>query len=370
MKMKRILPEFDGSGSLLIGIPIYIMALLLFAFPLNLCAQVDVVSPYRLVINVDGYNMELPYERSHPLDTYDAGIDRGIVVCHGSSRNSDDYYARMLTAASMEIPDQSPNTIIIAPQFLIEDDINYHSLGPEILFWSSGWRQGHKSLDTVGNPRPARISSFGVIDFILDKFADNSVFPNLSHIVVIGHSAGGQVVQRYAAGSQKETELAYTGILFRYIVANPSSYVYFNGERRIAGFLDQFEIPADTCSGTYNEYRYGLEDLNSYMTGTGIPTILAQYPVRDVVYLLGDQDTGSSGLDVTCPANLEGIHRYERGTIFFNYIQYFFSSEILDYQSKVIVPGVGHSSTAMFQSVEGRGVTFEAFTPIHDWRLH
>ena len=46
------------------------------------------------------------------------------------------------------------------------------------------------------------ISSFEVIDQIISHIAEPDLFPNLATIVVAGHSAGGQHVNRYAAGTR------------------------------------------------------------------------------------------------------------------------------------------------------------------------
>ena len=59
---------------------------------------------------------------------------------------------------------------------------------------------------------------------------------------LLGHSAGGQFTNRYAAGGAAEAMLAPTrpDLAFRYVVANPSSYLYFSAERAKAGTLDEF----------------------------------------------------------------------------------------------------------------------------------
>ena len=80
-------------------------------------------------------------------------------------------------------------------------------------------------------PGPAPISSFEVIDVILARLADRARFPDLRRVVVAGHSGGGQMVQRYAVVGHGEAALTAAGIAVRYVVANPSSYLYFSAER-------------------------------------------------------------------------------------------------------------------------------------------
>ena len=172
--------------------------------------------------------------------------------------------------------------------------------------------------------------------------------------MVAGHSAGGQYVHRYAAGNQ--TEQSIGGIAVRYIVANPSSYLYLGAERAVPGALDSFRVPdAGSCPG-YNEWHYGLENLNQYMSAVPIEDIRSQLVARDVVYLLGDADSLSSNLDRSCAAMLQGAYRYVRGLTLFNYMETYYPGH--RHLAKV-VHGVGHSSRSMFVSDEGRAELFE-----------
>ncbi len=90
----------------------------------------------------------------------------------------------------------------------------------------------HRAGRAAATPRaPAPISSFAALDAILAKLADRTLFPDLTTIVVAGHSGGGQVVQRYAILGQGEAAPIAAGIAVRYVVANPSSYAYFSADR-------------------------------------------------------------------------------------------------------------------------------------------
>jgi pimeloyl-ACP methyl ester carboxylesterase len=57
-----------------------------------------------------------------------------------------------------------------------------------------------------------------------------SRYPRLELVTLVGHSSGGQAVQRYALTTKMAVEARV-----RYVVANPSSFAYLNGER----WLDQ-----------------------------------------------------------------------------------------------------------------------------------
>ena len=57
------------------------------------------------------------------------------------------------------------------------------------------------------------------MDSLISHLLSN--FSNLQDIVLVGNSAGGQFVNRYAAGSDQEG-----GGMIRYVVSAPSSYLY------------------------------------------------------------------------------------------------------------------------------------------------
>lgn len=316
---------------------------------------VDTVCPNRVTLNVTG-NLKVPYCSNKLLDNQDLSVRRAVIVIHGTSRNADDYYQYMESAAKKA--GKLNETIILAPQFLREEDIKSRNPGNDVLFWTNdGWKEGDPSLSTSSNPRPAQVSSYDVTNFIMAKLADRNIFPNLQNIVIAGHSAGGQFTNRFAAGSN-EPIVGLTVIPTRYIVANPSSYLYMDENRRVAGTVSQFAIPTDSEKSNcpnYNEYKYGLEKLNSYMLNIGVEKIRSQYAQREVVYLLGENDTNrnSSSLDKDCPAMLQGKQRFERGTFFYNYIQQYYGSAIADKHRKVTVPRVGHSGRDMFNSDQG-----------------
>ena len=80
------------------------------------------------------------------------------------------------------------------------------------------------------------------MDRLLAALDDKARFPALKEIVVAGHSAGGQYVQPTLSA------------LVRYLVANPSSYLYLEPWRPVNG------NPAELCPG-FNKYKYGLDEL-------------------------------------------------------------------------------------------------------------
>ncbi len=122
-----------------------------------------------------------------------------------------------------------------------------------------------------------------------------------------------------------------------------------------------FAIPDANDCANYNEYKYGLENLNKYMKLVGAKSIINQYLSREVIYLLGEEDRCLNAVDLatSCQAIYQGTHRLERGIIYFNYLQHYFGSTILETHAQIIVPGIGHEGRKLFNSEIGKHYLFD-----------
>jgi pimeloyl-ACP methyl ester carboxylesterase len=328
-------------------------ALLLLFVAASICARAaDEVAPHHrpvkeianLRISVAGQGT-LPLYVSADWSNSLPDITRAILILHGRLRNADVYFqsARTAQAAAGEA---GKSTIMIVPQFLAEVDIEAYHLPPDTLRWTlEGWEGGDAAL------APAPASSFEALDAILARLADRRLFPNLRQVVVAGHSGGAQVVQRYAIAGKGELALTRQGIGVRYVVANPSSYAYFNGERPEPSI-------AANCPD-YNHWKYGMEARPDYLAGPPIAALEQAYVARRVIYLLGMLDTNPNhpALDKACMAEAEGPYRYARGHA------YAAAMQIRDggtpNHSVWDVPGVGHDGDKMLTSSCGLKALFD-----------
>ena len=326
------------------------IAVFLITFFTMLQAQFDVGSN-RLFIYQNGDSLGLPYYSNLSLNEVHDDTKLAIVVLHGASRNADDYYDRMYAVVNGVGMD---STIIIAPQFLRTGDLDVHNLSEDVLYWTNttNWTAGYTSGNTSNHNRPFTISSYSIMDTLLYRLAMNN--PILNQMVFVGFSAGGQFVNRYVGGNDVTDRIFQEfNLSMRYIVGSPSSYLYMNDERRIEGTVDQFAVPSG-CSG-YNDYKYGLDDLNNYMSTAGSDSIRIRYSRREVIYLIGGSDNEGT---TDCQSMAQGNHRYERSIIYFNYLQYYFSSEILGRHQHAIIPNIDHDSYNIFNSACGRKALF------------
>lgn len=254
----------------------------------------------------------------------------------------------MTKAAAMA--GKAAETLVIAPRFLEEGDGHTPARGE--FFWNRGadWRAG----DLSSRDTPPRVSSFDIMNRIVARLADARAFPNLSAIVLAGHSAGGQFVQRYAIGQPDDPARDRSPIT--YVVANPSSYLYLDARRPDPRQPGAFAIPSRSACLT-NKFKYGFEQPNSYFKPQPIDDMIARYRARPVIYLLGEADTdpNAKGLSRICAAMAQGTTRFARGNAFMAYMDAFYAPHA---HRLMTVPGVGHSSLRMFQSPVGLAVLF------------
>jgi len=299
-------------------------------------AGVDAISPGRLQLQAG--------EMAVGIGPAPAKIERVLIVIHGRLRNAETY--RKSGEVAAELAGQTANTLVIAPQFLNESDVSLYSLPASVLRWQGNdWMGG--GLSTGPNP----LSSYAALDEIVGRLSDRKQFPDVKQIVIFGHSGGAQVVQRYALLAQVQPALKTEGIRLRYVVANPSSYAYFNEQRPVA--FDHAKCPG------FNRWKYGLVDPPIYAGGQTPAQLEGRYVKREVIYLLGQQDTDPQhpALDKSCAAKAQGAYRLERGKLFFGYLLRRHPEGVN--QRLIEVPGVGHNGDGMLTSPEGQKAIFE-----------
>jgi hypothetical protein len=290
-----------------------------------------------------GGGFSLPVYRSLPILEGDTIVERAVIVVHGANRNPDDYFVTMVGATQRA--GAMARTLVIAPHFQTSAD---GAGGDEPIWTSGGWKRGDQSNTTPSDPDG--IGSYEAVDRILAILGDAARYPKLRKVVVTGHSAGGQYTHRFAAGSRMEESLPH--LRFRYLVANPSTYLYLGPERAVEG---GWQIPDRSECPTYNHWHYGLEEVNPYIEIQDLDEVRSQLVRRDVIYMVGDEDVGSSMLDMSCGAMLQGPNRFTRGVTLFSYLEAFFPQ----HQSQLfVVPGVAHSSSGIYNSAEGQAVLF------------
>lgn len=267
-------------------------------------------------VHLAGY--DFPVYANHDLVT-DGSKDNSkirevIFVQHGIQRNGDDYYAaamNLLKASGR--PGQ--DVLIIAPNFPGTPDADKGFTGMPV--WTvQGWTGGDAAQAATGVP--ADLSSLRVLDDLALMVADKKRFPLVSKIIFAGHSGGAQLIHRYAVLNHVDDRLRSQGLDVQYVVANPSSYLYFTPDRPSAnGFA-----PYDTSlCANYDDYRYGMQHMVAYANKMSGDDLYRRYQKRQVTYLAGtsDNDPNHRVLDKSCGAEAEGPNRLERARGYWRY---------------------------------------------------
>ncbi|MGE8641762.1 MAG: hypothetical protein ACN6PR_24100, partial [Achromobacter sp.] len=262
-----------------------------------------------------GHRYKMPVYANRDLARDDLrDIKQVLIVIHGVKRDADRYYD---TAAGLlaRNPDRARDTLILAPRFPGSIDSGF---GGMAAWRKASWEDGEESIQAAG--RPAPVTSFQVLDDLLRSLDDRKRLPTLANIVLAGHSAGGQLVQRYAVLNNTDGPLRRDGLALRYVIANPSSYLYLTNERPRADGKGYAPYERGICP-TYNQYKYGTDKLPPYARETDDTRLFVRYAARDVIYLLGGADNNPEHrlLDKTCGAEAQGATRLARGTA---YVQY------------------------------------------------
>jgi pimeloyl-ACP methyl ester carboxylesterase len=312
--------------------------------------------------------------RTYSLDKRNEAITRAFILVHGAGRDADNYFRHALAAAFLA--GALDNAIVIAPRYASNERGSCRdTLAANEINWRScsgvTWRAGDSAIN---NPN---ITSFDVMDEILRKLARKQVFPNLKSIVVAGHSAGGQFVNRYEMANQVHDKL---GVRVSYVVANPSSYAYPDSVRpRVSAFTSSYPalppgytpplpptpVPpfgrfggSDDCT-TYNDWPYGFRNRTGYTARLTDDLLRKQLTTRPTTYLVGELDIlPLYGFDGSCPAMAQGPTRLARGLAFGKFVNETLGAK----HTTIVVPACGHSARCIFTSDTVLAVIFPGTT--------
>jgi 2'-hydroxyisoflavone reductase len=315
------------------------------------------------VAPVSGSGRSLVY-RNFSLEARNPAITRVLVSIHGAGRDADNYYRSTLAAAFLA--GALENTLIISPRMASNDGAGCRdSLATNEISWHCNtWRSGGPSLT-----HPTA-TSFDFLDAVLRQVARKELFPNVRAIVVTGHSAGGQVVNRYGMSNQVHDKL---GVPVTYIVSNPSSYAYPDSDRptnaayaitasapgyiaEVAANASAFRPFGDTrnCT-TYDQWPFGFKNRTGYSAKQSDEQVKRQLASRPTIYLLGGLDIlPLGGFDGSCAAMAQGPTRLARGQAYARYV-----NEKLGGRHTVTTVGLcGHNARCMLTSEQALPLLF------------
>ena len=307
-------------------------------------------------VTLDGGPSRSMIYRTFSLSAPNPSVRRALIMVHGTNRNADHYFRTATTAAFLAGALQ--DTVVIAPSFLSADKGCGDKLQENEVSWScrgDSWRSGGTSSSNKN------LTSFDFVDELLRRLADKKIFPNLTAIVIAGHSAGGQFVSRYEMSNRVGDTL---GVAVSYVVANPSSYAWPDAtralpiddglpENAVAGWKEEVPHtkfsygPFDASKApNYDIWPYGLEKrTGGYTENMSDDQLKKQLASRPTTYLLSQVDTlPLGGFDGSPSAMAQGATRRARGEAFVKYID-----EHMGAQGKIlIIPECGHNDRCVY----------------------
>lgn len=286
-------------------------------------------------------------------------VQRAVITIHGLNQDPGTYVSSMMSALSQVTGDSNINfsTVqIMAPYF-----VNGNAKGTDFPFDTTAGGSTSSALVWKGSqwsagadsqyPSNSSVSSFEVLDQIIQYYDNTTMFPNMKQIVISGHSLGGQAVQRYAMIGN----VLNTNSKVSYWIGNPNTFIWPDTLRPIANLVQ-------SCP-TYDNYRDGYANFQQYpmtygqeLVNSGRSAILARYMSRSKNYARGILDWGDDSS--SCAPFTTGAQRDER---FFNFISAFPPKcqsntngpcDTIDYVN------AGHDAPTMFADVSGRARLF------------
>jgi pimeloyl-ACP methyl ester carboxylesterase len=306
--------------------------------------------------------------RSYSLSRPEPAVTHALIIIHGLGRDADSYYASAL--AGTFTAHALADTIVVAPHFSSSEGSCKDSLAMGEIGWhcqprNDTWRTGGESVE-------GGVTSFDVVDELLRRLNDRRQFPNLRTIVISGHSAGGQFVQRYAMANTVHDTLE---VKPTYVVMNPSSYAYLDELRPTdaaflehlnalaPGFHEGLDKPlasfgryrdAKACT-TFDTWPYGLHERNGYVAKVSEEILKKNAVERPTTFLAGEYDIlPLHGFDGSCAAMAQGSTRLSRAFAYVKYIDEKYGAK----HEMHMVGGCGHSGRCMLVSGESAKFLF------------
>jgi pimeloyl-ACP methyl ester carboxylesterase len=280
-----------------------------------------------------------PYHGSQLL-TLGGNQTMALFIQHGALRNAPNYFCSFKQLMVQQQYRDFRDILIIAPDFNYGADPLVH---PNDAFWNKSkpwgdWRVGAESDPACCGTSGRTVSSYDVLDHMLVLLTDQKLYPRMEKISFVGHSAGGQMIQRYAILSILAALWDFdNSFQVKFIVANPSSYTYLTPNRYpyqcgncnctveqcrcdqgCSTMSDTLAVPSSRGAAdhtfpcytwNYDRWPYGIGSITDAKKGFSIPYSMRNgvigtarsvrmYKHLHLVYLVGQNDTCNDNLAV------------------------------------------------------------------------
>ncbi|MCP3875508.1 MAG: hypothetical protein GY699_20430, partial [Desulfobacteraceae bacterium] len=134
----------------------------------------------------------------------------------------------------------------------------------------------------------------------------------------------------------------------RYVVANPSSYLYLDKTRYQFREAEKIVKTSDEIyqdCPCFNDYKYGLDNLYGYSEHLTPQVIRNRLLSRPILFVLGTADTDRDfGLNKSCEGDAQGNNRYERGLLYRHHLKAFMDNDTNFRHTWLEIHGVDHDA--------------------------
>ncbi|KAG8423166.1 hypothetical protein J3458_000081 [Metarhizium acridum] len=319
-------------------------------------------------------------------ETVDAAtVEHAVIVVAGKLSNAGQYWHRLQNATDLYAARSGKagrKTISVAP-LLFTDRYTPGLHGDGHLSWSDprAWIAG----GAANYPYGSNATSIDALEALAEEFACSARYPVLTNITFVGQSAGGQLVQRYAALAR---DGASCRAHVRYVQNNPATCSYFTDNR--PAVQGEALPPARSCAKC-NLWPFGFDGFPGTAAGTLAPVdYFRRYTSRDVVATVGYKDTNPCSGDQACQAVLQGGHkRRDRNLIWYRYVHELartgenltaFPGAFTDLPDwgqvsnnrvglrLALAKGAGHGFAQIFSTPVGQSALFDDVDVLEGWR--
>jgi len=386
-------------------------ALRAYAAPTFLCPPGD-VAHRKLAYAVPIGTHFVPVLASHrPGKKY----RKAIVVVHGRYQSDQGLYFGSVSDV-VHSHGLDEDIVVVAPTFPDKDCHEGLWKGGDPYFKALQWSRNTHQWTFGMNSDRGNVSSFKAMDDVVAWVAEKY---KVEDIVVVGFSAGGQMVLRWAIMSPLGVNgTTHGGVPLQIVVGSPSTYEYLDDKRPdvscspdaqtgVEHTCANFSRPqagsrrrgtqiANSCNGRWNVYGYGLDglqdtppnasaelvSLHSYLNNTitgeqrYADYIPDRFRTKDFSLAVGTKDQRSCknwGCTSDCASMTQGSNRLQRAINFKHYLENLFPG----YATKFGTFDAGHDFKKFFESPlffdwtmkgdlgHGGRLLSEAVTPAH-----
>ena len=260
-------------------------------------------------------------------------VKGAVITIHGHSRNADDYFDKMISVINGE--NLKDEVLVVSPKF---NTLYEQSLESDWYWNTTSWKWG---LQSYSNSNGNNVSTFELIDSLISKLSDKDKFPQLTNILVTGHSSGAAFVHMYSLtkydNAFKDVNIHFSVVNNQYFLHTDSTRLQSNGSLSV---LENCEI--------YNNWPYGLDALSPYMVSIGKENSENNFVSNKVDYFIAELDTETGDITSGCQYQFLGDNRYEKNMNYKTYIDLVYPN---NQHGFIIIPNLGHTTNTYSSNI-------------------